>query len=52
MINGFSIPFRLDRDRNGGDIFLYIREDIILKLLAEENTLKAFFVEINLHKKK
>ena len=28
FINGFSSPFRLDRDRNGGGIFLYIRGDL------------------------
>ena len=34
FINGFSIPFRLDRDRNGGGILLYIRENIPSKLLT------------------
>ena len=24
-IDGFSTPFRLDRNKNGGDILLYIR---------------------------
>ena len=51
FINGFSIPFRLDRDRNRGGVLLYIREDIPSKLLAIENIIEAFFVEINLHKK-
>ena len=40
-----------DRDRNGGGILLYIREDITSKFLAIENIIEAFFVEINLHKK-
>ena len=52
FINDFSSPFRLDGARNGGGILLYIREDIPLKLLAIENITEAFFVEINLHKKK
>ena len=52
FINGFSSSFRLDRDRNGGDIFLYIREDIPLKRLSIQNIIEVFFVEINLHKKK
>ena len=51
FINGFSCTFRLDRDRNVGGILLYIREDIPSKLLAIENAIAAFFVEINLHKK-
>ena len=32
FINGFSSPFRLDRDRNVGGILLYIREDIPSKV--------------------
>ena len=27
-INGFTAPYRLDRNANGGGILLYIREDI------------------------
>ena len=52
FINGFSSPFGLDRDKNGGAILLYIREDISSKLLAIENTTEAFFASINLQKKK
>ena len=44
FMNGFSSPFRLDRDRNGGGILLYIREDIPSKLLAIENIIETFFV--------
>jgi exonuclease III len=36
VINGFSTPFRLDRNRNGGGIMLYVREDIPVKLLFTE----------------
>ena len=43
--NDFSSLFRLDRDRNGGGILLYIREDILSKLLAIENIIEAFFVD-------
>ena len=28
LINGFSTPYRFDRNARGGGIFLYIREDI------------------------
>ena len=45
FINGFSSPFRLDRDRNGSGILLYIRENIPSKLLTIENIIEAFFVE-------
>ena len=47
FISGFSSPFRLDRDRNGGGVLLYIREDIPSKVLALENKTEAFFVKIN-----
>ena len=46
FINGFCSPFRLDRDRNVGSILLYIREDIPSNLLAIENIIEAFYVEI------
>ena len=53
FMNGFSSPHRLDRNRNGGGILLYIRKDIPSKLLSIERDLtETFFVEINLHKKK
>ena len=52
FINGFSSPFRLDRDRNGGGVSLYMREDISSKLLSVENIIQTFLMEINLHKKK
>ena len=51
-MNDFIRPFRLDRNRNGGGILLYIRKDIPSALLAIENVIDAFSVEINLHKKK
>ena len=51
-MNGFSIPFRLDRDVFA-DILLYVREDIPSKLLLEENNpIEGFFVEINIRNKK
>ena len=28
LIDGFSSPYRLDRDSKGGGIMLYVREDI------------------------
>ena len=52
FMNSFSSPFRLDRDRNGAGILLYIRKDIPSKLLAIQNIIEVFFLEINSHKKK
>ena len=52
LINGFSSPFHLDHDRNGGSILLYIKEDIPSKLLSIENKIEVFFVKMNLNQKK
>ena len=53
LSNGYSTPFRLDRNVHGGGILLYVREDIPSKLLiVKENLIEGFFVEINLRNKK
>ena len=52
LSDGYSIPFRFNRNGNGGDIFLYIREDISSKLLSMNKDIEGFFVEINLRNKK
>ena len=53
MINGFSAPFRLDRNYKSGGIILYIREGIPSRLVSTESgQVKGFFVEINLRNKK
>ena len=53
-LQGFCDPYRIDRNRNGGGIMLYIREDIPSPLIEKklENNSEYFFVEINLRKKK
>ena len=53
LINGFSTPYRFDRNARGGGIFLYIREDIPSRLLSSETSpIEGFFVELNLRNKK
>ena len=50
-IDGFTTPYRLDRNQNGGGIMLYIRQDIPLKSLTEikyDNEIENIFIEINL----
>ena len=50
-VEGFSTPFRLDRNKNGGGIILYIRSYIIASKLTSftfPNDIEAFFIEINL----
>ena len=54
-IEGFSSPFRLDRNINGGGIMIYIRDDIASKELKSQSTttnLEGIFIEINLRNKK
>ena len=55
QINGFSSPYRFDRNPHGGGILLYVKKDIPLKLLNGiefKGDLEAMFVEINFKKKK
>ena len=53
VLDGFSTPYRLDRNCHGGGILMFIREDIPSKLLlVENNPVEGFYVEINLHKNK
>ena len=54
-IDGFSIPYRLDRNRNGGGVTVYVREDIPSKLLSKHSfkeDIEGLFVEINFRKSK
>ena len=37
LIDGFSTPYRSDRDSKGGGIMLFVREDIPSNLLDIEN---------------
>ena len=53
IIEAFDVPYRVVRDGNGGRIMLSVREESSSKLLSVENSpTEAFFVKINLQKKK
>ena len=55
IINGFKNPYRLDRNKNGGGVMIYVRGDIPSKELTQHNcskNIEAIFVEINLRKNK
>ena len=53
IIEGFGVPYRVDRNGNGGGVMLFVREDKPSKLLSIENSPpEPFFVKINLRKKK
>ena len=48
MTDGFSCPYRLDRDSKGGGIMLYVREDIPSNFLASDNKpIESLYVELN-----
>ena len=54
-IDGYSMPYRLGRNRNGGVVILYVREDIpsnVLRKYLFPNDIEEIFVEINFRKSK
>ena len=54
-IEGFQIPFRVDRNKFGGGIMVYVRKDIPSHKLSKHNFKKyveGIFIEINLRKSK
>ena len=52
-VKGYSKSFRLDRNKNGGGIMLYVREDIPARLISvEKSPIEAMFIEINLRNRK
>ena len=55
MADGFPMPYRQDRNRNGGDIMIYIRDNIPSKLLTKHvfpDDIEGLFVELNFRKSK
>ena len=53
-IEGYVPPFRYDRNSYGGGILLFIREDILTKIISIPplKDFKGIFVELNFRKKK
>ena len=48
LMDGFSSPYRVDRDTMGKGILLYVREDIPLNLLSiKTKPIDNFHVELN-----
>ena len=55
MIDGYSIPFREDRNSQGGGLLIYVREDIRCKRLKTNNTsgdIEGIFIEVNIRNSK
>ena len=49
----YSTPYRLDQNRNGGDIMFFVRNSIPLKMISiEKLPIETFLVELNLRKKR
>ena len=54
-MDGYSMLYRLDRNRNGERVVTYVREDIPSKILNKHlfsNDIEGIFVEINFRKSK
>ena len=54
-IEGFSMPYRCDRNRLGGGVIVYVRDDIPNKQLIKHKLpedIEGVFVEVNLRKTK
>ena len=52
-IDGFSTPYRLDSNRNGVGIMIYVREDIPSKIVRKHcfpKDIEALFIELNFRK--
>ena len=59
FFEGYAMPYRIDRNANGGGILIYIREDIPCRDLAKysfsnnaSSIFEGIFLEINLRKTK
>ena len=53
FIDSFGTPFRLNQNRNGGGIMLFVRNDIPRKVVSiDDKPTKSFYVELNFRKKK
>ena len=55
LLPGFKVPFRSDRNKNGGGILAYVREEVPSKELSDFNCpkdIECITIEINLQKTK
>ena len=54
-MDGFSLPYWLDGNRNGGGVMIFVKEDIPSKLLTKHNfasDVEGLFVVLNFRKSK
>ena len=53
LVPGFSKPFRVDRNRKGGGVMIYVRENIPSKLSTKHvlpSDIECIFLELNFRK--
>ena len=53
LMDGFSKPYRLDRNKNGGRIMIFIRDTISSKILEKHifpNDVESIFLKLNFRK--
>ena len=53
LMDGFSKPYKLDRNKNGGGVMIFIRDTISSKILEKHifpNDVESIFVELNFRK--
>ena len=49
LMDGFSTPYRLDRNSNGGGVIFFVREDIPSNLVeVQAKPIEGFYIEFNL----
>ena len=54
-VEGFTMPYRLDRNRNGGGVIICVREHIPSKILEKHklpHDIEGIFIELNFRKVK
>ena len=52
-VEGFTTPYRLDRNHNGGGVIIYVRDDIPSKILEKHKLpqdIEGMFTELNFRK--
>ena len=53
LVIGFSVPYRLDQNRNGGGIMIFICDGVPRRLLTKHvfaDDIESFFIELNFRK--
>ena len=53
LVTGLSVPYRLDQNRNGGGIMIFIRDDIPSRMLTKHvfpDNIERLFIELNFRK--